>query len=78
MLQSYGVQAGIYLKTEVKNEIHIPGLKRVIRTFKSWFPLLGTQYASELQLTYRVCNIYCQPREVLYFKDNMHSICLNT
>ena len=30
MLQSYGVQAGIYLKTEVKNEIHIPGLERVI------------------------------------------------
>ena len=30
MLQSCGVQAGSYPKTEVKNEIHIPGLKRVI------------------------------------------------
>ena len=31
MLQSCGVQAGSY-------EIHIPGLKRVILTLKSWFP----------------------------------------
>ena len=38
MLQSYGVQIGNYPNTEVKNEIHIPGLKRVIWTFKSWFP----------------------------------------
>ena len=38
MLQSCGVQAGSYPKTEVKNETHIPGLKRVILTFKSWFP----------------------------------------
>ena len=38
MLQSYGVQAGSYLKTEVINETHIPGLKRVILTLKSWFP----------------------------------------
>ena len=38
MLQSYGVQAGSYTKTEVKNETHIPGLKRVILTLKSWFP----------------------------------------
>ena len=30
MLQSCGVQAGSYPKTEVKNETHIPGLKRVI------------------------------------------------
>ena len=30
MLQSYGVQARSYPKTEVKNETHIPGLKRVI------------------------------------------------
>ena len=30
MLQSCGVQVGSYTKTEVKNEIHIPGLKRVI------------------------------------------------
>ena len=30
MLQSCGVQAGNYPKTEVKNEIHIPSLKRVI------------------------------------------------
>ena len=30
MLQSYGVQARSYPKTEVKNEIHILGLKRVI------------------------------------------------
>ena len=35
MLQSCGVQAGSYPKIEVKNEIHIPGLKRVIWTFKS-------------------------------------------
>ena len=32
MLQSCGVQAGSYLKTEVTNEIHLPGLKRVILT----------------------------------------------
>ena len=38
MLLSYGVQAGSYLKTEVKNETHILGLKRVILTLKSWFP----------------------------------------
>ena len=38
MLQSYGVQAGSYLKTEVTNEIHLPSLKRVILTCKSWFP----------------------------------------
>ena len=38
MLQSYGVQAGSYLKTEVKNETHILGLKRVILTLKSWVP----------------------------------------
>ena len=38
MLQSCGVQAESYLKTEVKNETHIPGLKRVILTLKSWFP----------------------------------------
>ena len=30
MLQFCGVQAGSYPKTKVKNEIHIPGLKRVI------------------------------------------------
>ena len=30
MLQSCGVQSRRYSKTEVKNEIHIPGLKRVI------------------------------------------------
>ena len=30
MLQSCGVQARNYPKTEVKNEIHIPCLKRVI------------------------------------------------
>ena len=30
MLQSCGSQAGNYPKTEVKNEIHIPGLKSVI------------------------------------------------
>ena len=39
MLQSYGVQDGSYLKAEVKNETHIPGLKRVILTLKYWFPL---------------------------------------
>ena len=38
MLQSYGVQVGSYLKTEVINETHIPSLKRVILTLKSWFP----------------------------------------
>ena len=38
MLQSCGVQVGSYPKTEVKNETHIPGLKRVILTLKSWFP----------------------------------------
>ena len=38
MLQFCGVQAGSYPKTEVKNETHIPGLKRVILTLKSWFP----------------------------------------
>ena len=38
MLQSCGVRAGNYLKTEVINEIHILGLKRVILTLKSWFP----------------------------------------
>ena len=38
MLQSYGVQAGSYPKTRVKNETHIPGLKRVILNLKSWFP----------------------------------------
>ena len=32
MLQSCGVQAGNYLKTEVTNEIHLLGLKRVILT----------------------------------------------
>ena len=32
MLQSCGVQAGSYLKTEVTNETHLPGLKRVILT----------------------------------------------
>ena len=35
MLQSCGVQAGSYPRTEVKNETHIPGLKRVILTLKS-------------------------------------------
>ena len=38
MLQSCGVQAGCYPKTEVKNKIHILGLKRVILTLKYWFP----------------------------------------
>ena len=38
MLQSCGVQAGSYPNIEVKNETHIPGLKRVILTLKSWFP----------------------------------------
>ena len=40
MLQSSGVQAGSYSKTEVKNETHLPGLKRVILTLRSWFPLM--------------------------------------
>ena len=38
MLQSCGVQAGSYPKTEVKNETHLPGLIRVILTLRSWFP----------------------------------------
>ena len=38
MLQSHGVQAGSYLKTKVINETHLPGLKRVILTWKSGFP----------------------------------------
>ena len=37
MLQSYGVRAGSYLKTEVTNETHIPGLKRFILTWKFGF-----------------------------------------
>ena len=32
MLQSCGAQAASYLKTEVTNEIHLSGLKRVILT----------------------------------------------
>ena len=32
MLQYCGVQADSYLKTEVRNEIHLPSLKRVILT----------------------------------------------
>ena len=32
MLQSCGFQADGYLKIEVTNEIHLPGLKRVILT----------------------------------------------
>ena len=39
MLQFNGVQAGSYLKTEVTNETHLLGLKRVILTWKYWFPL---------------------------------------
>ena len=38
MLQPCGAQAGSYLKIEVTNETHLPGLKRVILTSKSWFP----------------------------------------
>ena len=38
MLQSCGVQARSYPKIEVKNENHITGLKRVILTWKYWFP----------------------------------------
>ena len=38
MLQPCGVQAGSYPKIEVENETHIPSLKRVILTLKSWFP----------------------------------------
>ena len=38
MLQSCGVQAGSYPKIDVKNEIHIPSLERVIKTSISWFP----------------------------------------
>ena len=37
-LQSCGVQAGSYLKTEVINETHIPSLKRVILTLRFWVP----------------------------------------
>ena len=38
MLQSCVLQAGSYPKTKVKNETHIPSLKRVILNLKSWFP----------------------------------------
>ena len=38
MLLSCGVQAESYLKTEVINETHLPGLERVTLTWKSWFP----------------------------------------
>ena len=38
MSQSCGVQDGNYLKTEVINETHLPGLKRVILTWRSWSP----------------------------------------
>ena len=38
MLQSCGVQAGSYLKAEVINETHLLRLKRVILTWRSWFP----------------------------------------
>ena len=34
MLQSCGVQAWRYPETEVKNETHIPGLKRVTIDFE--------------------------------------------
>ena len=37
MLQSFGAQAGSYLKTEVINETHLLGLERVTLTWKSWF-----------------------------------------
>ena len=37
MLQSSGVQAGNYPKTEVK-ETYLPSLERVILTLKTWFP----------------------------------------
>ena len=38
MLQSCGVQPRSYFKAEVINETHLPGLKRVILTWKYWFP----------------------------------------
>ena len=38
MLQSCGVQDGSYSKTEVKNETHFLGLKRVILILKYWVP----------------------------------------
>ena len=66
MLQSCGVQAGSYQKTKVKNEIHIPGLKRVIQTLKSWFPFsLNWTIINaiwEIQTSRRIqhVGIYCQ------------------
>ena len=38
MLLSCGVQAGSYPKTEVIKETHLPDLKRVVLTWKSWSP----------------------------------------
>ena len=38
MLQSCGVQDGSLPKDRGKNENHIPSLKRVILTLKSWYP----------------------------------------
>ena len=40
MLQSYGVQAGSLPEDRGKNVTHLPGLKRVILTLKSWFSIL--------------------------------------
>ena len=38
MLRSCGVRAGSYPKTEVKNETHLPGLKRVSLNLRYWLP----------------------------------------
>ena len=50
MLQSSVVQDGSYLKTEVINETHILGLKRVILTLKSWFPFPQLDYHQLLKV----------------------------
>ena len=49
MLQSYGVQAESYSKTEVKNETHTSGLERFILTLKPWFPFSWTGLPSMIQ-----------------------------
>ena len=51
MLQSCGVQAGSYLRTKVKWNSSF-GLNRVIRTWKSWFPLSQIGLSSMIKGTY--------------------------
>ena len=72
MLQSCGVQVGSYPNKKVKNETHIPGLKRVILTFNSWFHFPKIGLSSMIKSTYifhlgnpniqknSTCWFYCQ------------------